>query len=129
MTHGNEILMAKRILITDDKEQVRQDLRTLLALSDEIEILGEAANGLEALHLVETMQPDVVLLDLEMPVMNGYEAASQIKVIAPSCRVIVLTVHDYTAARQKALQVGADSFIVKGSSVEQLIQEILEKQE
>jgi len=121
--------MAKRILITDDKEQVRQDLRTLLALSDEIEILGEAANGLEALHLVETMQPDVVLLDLEMPVMNGYEAASQIKVIAPSCRVIVLTVHDYTAARQKALQVGADSFIVKGSSVEQLIQEILEKQE
>lgn len=121
--------MVTQILIVDDKEQVRRDLRTLLALSNEIEILGEAANGLEAIQKVEVLQPDVVLLDLEMPVMNGYEAASQIKVIAPSCRVIVLTVHDYTLARQKALHAGADSFIIKGSSVEQLIQEILEKQE
>jgi len=121
--------MVTRILIVDDKEQVRQDLRTLLALSNEIEILGEATNGLEAIQKVEVLQPDVILLDLEMPVMNGYEATSQIKVIAPSCRVIVLTVHDYTTARHKALQAGADSFIVKGSSVEQLIQEILEKQE
>jgi len=117
--------MVTRILIVDDKEQVRQDLHTLLALSEDIEILGEAANGLDALHLVETMQPDVVLLDLEMPVMNGYEAASQIKVIAPSCRVIVLTVHDYPAAHQRAIKAGADSFIVKGLPVEDLIQVIL----
>lgn len=121
--------MAKRLLITDDSEQVRKDLRTLLALSDEIEIIGEATNGLEAIRLVENLHPDVILLDLEMPVMNGYEAARQIKVIAPSCRVIVLTVHDYTAARHKALQAGADSFIIKGSSIEQFIQAILEKQE
>lgn len=126
MTSGNEISMAKRILIVDDKEQVRQDLRTVLALSDEIEILGEAANGLEAIRLVEVLHPDVVLLDLEMPVMDGYEAAGQIKALAPSCRVIVLTVHDYPAARQIALQAGVDSFVVKGSSVEHLIQVILE---
>ena len=121
--------MVTRILIVDDKEQVRQDLRTLLTLSEDIEILGETANGLEAIRLVEILQPDVVLLDLEMPIMNGYDAVSAIKSLSPSRRVIVLTVHDYTAARQKAFQAGADSFIVKGSPVEQLIQVILEKQD
>ena len=117
--------MATRILIVDDKEQVRQDLRTVLALSGDIEILGEATNGLEAIRLVETLLPDVVLLDLEMPIMDGYNAVSAIKSLSPSCRVVVLTVHDYPAARQKALQAGVDSFIVKGSSVEQLIKAVL----
>lgn len=121
--------MVTRILIVDDKEDVRRGLGTALTLSDDIEILGEATNGLEAIRLVEILQPDVVLLDLEMPIMNGYDAVSALKSLSPSCRVIVLTVHDYTAARQKAFQAGADSFIVKGSPVEQLIQVILEKQD
>jgi DNA-binding NarL/FixJ family response regulator len=117
--------MTKRLLIVDDKKQVRQDLRTALALADEIEILGEATNGLESIRLVEVLRPDVVLLDLEMPIMDGYDTASAIKSHSPSCRVIVLTIHDYPAARLKAHQAGADSFIVKGSSVEQLIRAIL----
>ena len=117
--------MATRILIVDDKEQVRQGLRTVLTLSENIEILGEAANGLEAIRLVETLQPDVVLLDLEMPIMNGYDATSAIKSLSSSCRVVVLTVQDYPAARHKAMRAGADSFIVKGTPVEQLIQAIL----
>jgi len=127
MYDENETSMATRILIVDDKEQVRQDLRMALTLSNEIEILGEASNGLEAIHLVEILQPDAVLLDLEMPIMDGYKAASAIKSLSPSCRGIILTVHDYTAARQKALQTGADLFIVKGTPVEQLIQAILGK--
>ena len=101
MTDGNEILMSKRILIVDDREQVREDLRTVLTLFGELGIIGEAANGQEAIRLVAVLQPDVVLLDLEMPVMDGYEAASQIKALTPSCRVIVLTVHDCPVARQK----------------------------
>ena len=121
--------MPKRVMIVDDKEQVRKDLRTVLTLSADIEILGEATNGLEAIRLVEVLQPDVVLLDLEMPVMDGYETARAIKSFSPSCRVIILTVHDYPAARYKALQAGVDSFVVKGSSVEQLIQAILENRE
>jgi two-component system response regulator DesR len=125
MTDGNEISMAKRILIVDDKEHVRQDLHTVLALSDEIEILGEAANGQEAIRLSEVLQPDVILLDLEMPGIDGYEVASAIKSHSPSCRVIVLTVHGYPAAKHKAIRAGADSFIVKGTPVEQLIQAIL----
>jgi DNA-binding NarL/FixJ family response regulator len=110
---------AIRVLIVDDGAQVRQDLRTLLALAGSenqprIEIVGEAANGLEA-----------VLMDLEMPVMDGYQAARQIKALCPEIRLIALTVHDYPAARQGALQAGMEGFIVKGAPVETLFEAVL----
>jgi len=117
-------MTATRVLIVDDVEQVRRDLRTLLTLSDDLEIIGEAANGLEAVRLTESLQPDVVLMDLEMPIMDGYEATRQIKSQIPSCRVIALTVHDYEAARMKARQSGVDAFLVKGAPVEKIIQTI-----
>jgi len=82
-----------RVLIVDDVERVRQDLRTFLTLTGNIEIIGEASNGLEAIQLVGTLCPQVVLMDLEMPIMDGYEAARQIKAIKPACRVIALTIH------------------------------------
>ena len=121
--------MTMRVLIVDDKAQVRQDLRTLLLLSGDIEIVGEAANGLEAILQVEKLQPDVVLLDLEMPVLDGYAAASQIKSRFPSCRIIALTVHGYSEAQQKAIQAGVDDFIIKGAPVESIVQAILNKKE
>jgi CheY-like chemotaxis protein len=68
-----------RILIVDDKEQVRRDLRTALGLMEGLEIVGEAADGIEAVHQAETLKPDVVLMDLKMPRMDGFEAARQIK--------------------------------------------------
>ncbi|HLA06958.1 MAG TPA: response regulator transcription factor [Anaerolineales bacterium] len=117
-------MTAFRVLLVDDVEQVRRDLRTLLTLSDDLEIIGEAANGLEAVRLTESLQPDVVLMDLEMPIMDGYEATRQIKSQIPSCRVIALTVHDYEAARMKARQSGVDAFLVKGAPVEKIIQTI-----
>jgi len=119
-----ERMTAFRVLLVDDVEQVRRDLRTLLTLSDDLEIIGEAANGLEAVRLTESLQPDVVLMDLEMPIMDGYEATRQIKSQIPSCRVIALTVHDYEAARMKARQSGVDAFLVKGAPVEKIIQTI-----
>ena len=114
----------QRVLIVDDSPQVRQELRTLLTLAGEIEIVGEAADGLEAIRLTEALQPEVVLMDLEMPVLDGYEAARQIKSRWPACRVVALTVHGYEAARQKASQAGVDVFLVKGVSVETLVQAI-----
>ena len=114
-----------QVLIVDDKEQVRKDLRTLLALHENIEVVGEAANGVEAIRLIEKLKPAVILLDLEMPLMDGYEAIKQIKTLPSSPRIIVLTVHGYAAASQKALQAGADSFIVKGTTIENLIQAII----
>jgi two-component system, NarL family, response regulator NreC len=126
-----------RVLIVDDVAQVRQDLRTLLTLVSDvdnghpIEIVGEAANGLEAIRQADALRPDVVLMDLEMPVLDGYAAAYQIKADCPACRVIALTVHDYEAARHKAFQAGMDDFIAKGAPLESLVQAIsgLEKKE
>jgi DNA-binding NarL/FixJ family response regulator len=111
----------QRLLIVDDVPQIRKDLRVLLSLASEVEVVGEAANGLEAIRLAEVLQPHVILMDLEMPVLDGFEATKKIKQIRPQCRVIALTVHAYEAAREKAARAGFDAFIVKGVPVETII--------
>jgi len=113
-----------RVLIVDDVERVRQDLRTFLTLTGNIEIIGEASNGLEAIQLVGTLCPQVVLMDLEMPIMDGYEAARQIKAIKPACRVIALTIHAGEAERQQALQAGMTDIVAKGTPLNTLLQAI-----
>lgn len=132
MTHdrtGVVELTRRRVLIADDSPQVRQELCTLLPLVGDIEIVGEAVDGQEAIRLTQALQPDVVLMDLEMPVLDGYEATRQIKASFPCCRVVALTVHGYEAARQKASQSGVDVFLVKGVSVETLVQAISERRD
>jgi DNA-binding NarL/FixJ family response regulator len=124
-----ERMTAIRVLLVDDVEQVRRDLCTVLTLSSEIEIIGEAAHGLEAIRLTESLKPDVVLMDMEMPVMDGYEATRQIKVHDPTCKVIALTVHDYKSARVKAQESGVDEFIVKGTPVQSIVQIISKRKE
>ena len=121
------MIAAIRVLIVDDTPEVLKDLRTLLTLAGDFQIIGEAADGLEAIRQVLTLKPDVVVMDLEMPILDGYEAARQIKSCHPACRVIALTVHDYQAAREKAFQAGIDGFIVKGAPVETLVQAISER--
>ena len=118
-----------RVLLADDGVEVRRDLRTLLSLSGDLEIIGEAADGLEAVRLAASLQPDVVLMDLEMPILNGNEATRQIKALVPACRVVMLTVHDYPLARAAAAESGADAFLVKGAPVENIIQTILDRKE
>ena len=123
-----------RVLIVDDMAQVRHDLRTVLPLAGQaaglqIEVVGEAGDGQEAIRQAEVLRPDAVVTDLEMPVMDGYQAAHEIKARYPSCRVIALTVHGYEAARQKAIQAGVDVFIVKGAPIETLVQAISERKE
>jgi DNA-binding NarL/FixJ family response regulator len=110
-----------RVLIVDDVERVRQDLRTFLTLSGNIEVVGEASNGLEAVRLVQALCPQVVLMDLEMPVMDGFEAARQIKVLHPVCRVIALTIHAGEPERQRARNAGIVDLIAKGASLERLL--------
>lgn len=118
-----------RVLIVDDVEQVRRDLRTALTLTGNIEIIGEAENGLEAVRLTEFLKPDVILMDLEMPVMDGYETTRKIKSLYPSCRVVTLTVHDYESARVRAQEAGVDAFLVKGAPVESIVQTISSQKE
>jgi DNA-binding NarL/FixJ family response regulator len=127
-------MMSIRVLIVDDMAQVRRDLRTVLSLAGQaaglqIEVVGEAGNGQEAIQRATALEPDVVLMDLEMPVMGGYEATRQIKTHSPDCRVIALTIHGDETVRQKANQAGVDVFIVKGAPVETLVQAISERKE
>jgi DNA-binding NarL/FixJ family response regulator len=118
-----------RVLIVDDMAQVRHDLRTVLPLAGQaaglqIDVVGEAGNGQEAIQQTLALQPDVVLMDLEMPVLNGYAAAREIKVACSSIRVVALTVHGTPEDKQKARQAGVDEFIEKGTSMPALIQAI-----
>jgi DNA-binding NarL/FixJ family response regulator len=114
-----------RILIVDDRLDVLHDLKLLLELSSGIEIVGEAGNGREAVDLAAALQPDVVLMDLEMPVMDGYQATHQIKLQNRSTRVIILSVHANANERELARVSGADAFVVKGCSYQVLSNAIL----
>ena len=113
-----------RLLIVDDKPQVRHELRLLFGLCPELEIAGEASDGLEAVRKTGDLRPDVVLLDLEMPVLDGYEAARQIKTQWPDCRVVAFSIYSYCEARYKALQAGVDVFIEKGAPLQEILQKL-----
>jgi DNA-binding NarL/FixJ family response regulator len=102
-----------RLLLVDDDPGFRDTLRQLLGQRGEALIVGEAADGEEALRLAGTLCPDIVLLDLSMPRMNGLEAARHFKARWPDVVVIVLTVHDDEAYRRTALAAGAEAFLPK----------------
>lgn len=111
-----------RLLIVDDRRQVREELSAVLPLAGDIEIVGQAADGMEAVRLAEALRPHVVLLDLLMPVMDGFEAAERIKAICPSCRIVALTIHDDETCRQRAAESGVDAFVVKGAPILALLE-------
>ena len=119
----------KRVLIVDDNGQVRRELRTVLTLAGDVEIVGEAQDGGAAIQQVGTLRPDVVVMDLEMPGVDGYEATRQIKARSPGCRVIALTVHDDETARGQASRAGVDDFVVKGAPVDALIRAMTREKE
>jgi CheY-like chemotaxis protein len=107
-----------RILIADDNEVVRLGIRALLARKGDWRVCGDAANGREAIARVWELSPDVIILDLSMPVMNGFEAATEIRRIAPFVKIVFLSIHDVPAT---AREVGADAFVSKTSSAQELI--------
>jgi two-component system nitrate/nitrite response regulator NarL len=107
-----------RLLIADDHEIVHVGVRTLLKDRHDWEICGRAANGREAIAKVRELSPDVVLLDLSMPIMNGFEAAKEIRRIAPSIKIIFYTAHDVPAIASEA---GADALVSKSTSAQELI--------
>jgi DNA-binding NarL/FixJ family response regulator len=110
--------MPTRLLIVDDHEVVRLGLRALFSKYDSFEICGEAQNGIEAIRMVLDLSPDVVILDLTMPGMNGFEAAANIVTVAPSMRIVFFSAHEVPATAQ---WVGADAFVSKSSALEDLL--------
>jgi DNA-binding NarL/FixJ family response regulator len=109
----------------DDSPDVLHDLQLLLELSGEMKIVGQTSDGLEAVTLAATLQPDVILMDLELPGQDGFEATRQIKSLQSPPRVIVLSIHANASERENARASGADDFVVKGSSYETLRNAIL----
>ena len=109
--------MPARLLIVDDHEAVRTSVRMLFANSDSFEVCGEAQNGMEAIRMVPELSPDVVILDLSMPGMNGFETASKIRQIAPLIRIVIFSVHEIPATARWA---GADAFVSKSSTLRDL---------
>src|SRR5690242_194977 len=112
--------MPARILLVDDFERIRSGVRSLLS-GELLEICGEAENGREAVERVRELHPDLVLLDIVMPVMNGIEAAHQIHDIAPSTKIVFLTVEDTPEAAAVARLIGADAFVPKSAAGSELL--------
>ncbi|MFN2364006.1 MAG: response regulator [Halarsenatibacteraceae bacterium] len=109
-----------KVLVADDHELVREGICKLLDLFDNIEIVGEAGDGLEAVSKVREHFPDLVLLDLNMPRMNGINAIRKIKEISPEVKVIILTIHDDEEYIYKVTSAGAEGFIQKDITSEEL---------
>jgi len=113
-----------RILIVDDYPVIREGLRTMLSTYQTVEVVGEAADGAQAVAMVAEKKPDVVLMDIRMPNMDGIEATRRIKDKHPSISVIVLTIYDNDAYVIDAVRAGASGYLLKDTSRELLLHTI-----
>src|SRR5213592_2617448 len=112
---------ALRVLIVDDHDLFRSGLRNLLEVEEGIDIIGEAAEGHEALRIVQELAPDVVVMDLNMPGMGGVEATRHITSLAPLTRVVMLTISDEDNDVIDAILAGACGYLLKDASIQDLI--------
>lgn len=112
------------VLIVDDQRLMRDGLRTLLELEDDLTIVGEAENGQDALERVVQLSPDVVLMDVRMPVMDGVEATRRLQTTAPNVKVIILTTFDEDEFVFEGLRAGAVGYLLKAVSSDELAQAI-----
>jgi len=114
------------VLIAEDHAIVREGLRALLDLSDELEVVGEAATGREAVEMATRLQPDVIVMDIAMPVLNGFEAARQIRILSPDSKTIVLSAHSDDEYVEHLLSVGVSGYLTKQNSGQILVHAIKE---
>jgi len=113
--------VAIRVLIADDHAVVRAGLRSLISAEPDLKLAGEAACGAEAIELVTKLKPDVLLLDLSMPDMDGITVTRKVKEIQPNLLVMILTLHDDEALLRTALKAGAAGYVVKHAAESELI--------
>ena len=110
-----------KVIICDDQAIVRDGLTMLLKLEPDIQIIGTASEGATAVELVDKENPDLVLMDLKMPVLDGYEAAKQIKALLPKLPIIAQTAHALTTDRDKVKKEGFAGYISKPIKIEELL--------
>lgn len=118
--HNNKI----RIIIVDDHDLIREGINRILSFEDDLIILGEGKNGKEGLDIIKELNPDIVILDINMPIMNGIETLENIKKYDENIKVIMLTVEKDRRTINKAIDIGADAYILKESDINEIINAI-----
>ncbi|MDE2845715.1 MAG: response regulator transcription factor [Gemmatimonadota bacterium] len=110
-----------RIVIADDHQLVRQSIVSLIEKAEDMEVVGEAADGHETLDLVQRKRPDVAMLDIAMPLLNGIETTRRIQTLSVDTRVVILSIHSEEDVVRQALRCGASGYLLKNSVVEELL--------
>jgi DNA-binding NarL/FixJ family response regulator len=113
-----------KIILCDDHQLILDGLKNILLDQTDLTLIGEANNGQQALKIVEVLQPDLILMDIDMPVMNGLEATQQIRKKYPNVKVMILTMHDEPSLVRKIMEIGANGYMLKNSDQEELIKAI-----
>ncbi|MFK7798565.1 MAG: response regulator [Aureispira sp.] len=113
-----------KIILADDHEMLINSIQRLLNSKPEIEVIGKALNGKALLEQLQTQQPDLILLDINMPVMNGMEAAKKIKKLYPAIKILVVTTHIYQAKIKRIIELGVDGYVLKKSNEAELLHAI-----
>jgi CheY-like chemotaxis protein len=116
---------AVRVLLVDDHAIVRQGIVNVLDADERVEVIGEAADGEEAIHAVEQLQPDVVLMDVNLPKINGIEATREIRERWPEIRVLGLSVHNDVATAQSMMEAGANGLLSKAEHTDRIVEAIM----
>ena len=113
-----------RILLVDDHAVLRQGMKHLIDAEPDMEVVGEAEDGAEAIQIAATLRPDIIVMDLSMPKLSGAEATRRLKAAHPSCRVLVLTVHEDRGYLKELLEAGATGYMLKRAAADELIHEL-----
>ncbi|WP_291279861.1 response regulator transcription factor [Galactobacter sp.] len=113
-----------RVLLADDHTVLREGMSLILSVEDDIEVVGQAANGAQALTLAEDLVPDVVLMDIQMPVMDGIEATRKLLATTPATKVVILTTFEREDYLFDAVVAGASGFLLKNTEAEQIVEAV-----
>lgn len=113
-----------KVIIADDHALFRTGVKTSLGFYPDIEFMGEAENGMQLLNLVKFMKPDIILLDIQMPIMDGIATLPEVKKVLPDVKIIMLTMNDDVSMISKLMEIGANSYLTKNSDSETIYQAI-----